>query len=82
MARRVQRPVNSCSTVVAPFLPYSPEGVGGRLAEVFSHFLVVGSLPRRFAHGVAGRSWGCALSRQGRPAPEEGIVEDYPVEGA
>jgi hypothetical protein len=33
--RRVQRSVSYCSTVVAPLLPNSPEGMGGRLAEVF-----------------------------------------------
>jgi hypothetical protein len=38
--RRVQRSVSSCWAVVAPFLPYVPECVGGRLAEKCSPFFL------------------------------------------
>ena len=65
--RRVQRSVSSCWAVAAPFLPYVPECVGGRLAEGFSLFLSLGPSRARslMLWGCEIRSWGCARSRPG-----------------
>jgi hypothetical protein len=52
VVRRVQRPVSSCWAVVAPFLPYVPECVGGRLAEKCSTFFL--SLGRSRAGSLMG----------------------------
>ena len=70
-ARRVQRLVSSCSTVVAAFLPYSPECVEGRLAEKYSS--VVGPSRAGSLMGLQAPFMGSALEQPRDQALESSL---------